>query len=343
MSNPELQGSQESKKIKLSTKNLSNLQKGLILILLSSVVMSLQNILTKIILSKKTILGIWEIGGVISPSLPNSILILVLRMALVFPLMAFLVAPRLYKNSWNDIKDTLKPENNKKLFYSIASGFFLFSSFFSIYLALGTIPAGIATTIFFIYPTITIFIMWFFFKEKPSIILIFAMLTIYIGGFLTIPPQNFTPRGDGNFSIGAISAAFSGIMFASYVIMIKQAKMHPAPFSIISFFIVLLLGVLILPFLDFKVEDGNWSSVLIGAFLLSITTLVGYVLNNFGVPLIGPALSAVIGASGPALTTIFAFALIQETLLIYQILGVFLVTLWVLGISVENLKKQAPK
>lgn len=54
----------------------------------------------------------------------------------------------------------------------------------------------------------------------------------------------------------------------------------------------------------------------------------------------GPALAAVIGATGPAITTIMAFIFINEKLEINQVIGVFLVTLWVLGISVENLKKQ---
>ena len=67
------------------------------------------------------------------------------------------------------------------------------------YIALGSIPTGIATTIFFIYPTITILLMWAFFRDKPSLPLVFAMVTIYIGGFMTIPAAAFTPKGEGNF------------------------------------------------------------------------------------------------------------------------------------------------
>lgn len=58
--------------------------------------------------------------------------------------------------------------------------------------------------------------------------------------------------------VGALSGAFSGIMFACYVIMIKQARMHPAPFSILSFAVVFLLGILIIPFLDYQVAEGNY-------------------------------------------------------------------------------------
>ena len=152
--------------------------------------------------------------------------------------------------------------------------------------------------------------MWIFFKETPGLTLVFAMITIYIGGFLTIPPANFTPRGDSNFMVGALSGAFSGIMFACYVIMIKQARMHPAPFSILSFAVVFLLGILIIPFLDYQVAEGNWPSVWIGSVCLAATTLGAYLLNNFGVPIVGPALAAVIGATGPAITTIMAFIFI---------------------------------
>ena len=116
--------------------------------------------------------------------------------------------------------------------------------------------------------------------------------------------------------------------------------MHPAPFTIINFATILLFGLLILPLFDFHVKPGNWTPLLIGTCVLGVTTLVGYLLNNSGVPLIGPSLTSVIGSSGPAITTFMAYFLIAETLNMYQGIGVLLVTLWVLGISVENMRKQ---
>jgi drug/metabolite transporter (DMT)-like permease len=318
----------------------SNFTKGVILILISSLIMSMQNVITRVILSKKTVLGIWEMGGYISPSMGNSILILVLRMLIALPILAFLVAPRIYKNTWVDIKSLIKPENKNRRIASLASGVFLFLSSFSIYLALGSIPTGVATTIFFIYPTVTIVLLWIFFSEKPPVPLVFAMLTIYLGGFLTIPESSFSSNADqSNILIGAMAAAISGITFAGYVIMIRIAKVHPAPFSIIGFTIILILGVMILPLFEFQVPTDHWDELLVGCIALATTTLFGYLLNNFGVPLIGPALTSVISASGPAVTAILALVIINESLTLHQMIGVFIVTLWVVGISVENMRK----
>ena len=327
---------------KTQVPSSSKFTKGIILILISSFIISLQNVITRVILSKKTVLGIWELGGYISPSMGNSILILVLRMLIALPVLAFVVAPRIHKTTWQDIGSLLKPENKNRLYASLASGVFLFMSSFSIYYALGSIPTGVATTIFFIYPTVTIILLWVFFSEKPPISLVFAMLTIYLGGFLTIPEASFSAKGETNILFGALAAAISGITFAAYVIMIRIAKVHPAPFSIIGFNIILILGVMILPLFDFDVPTENWDELLIGCIALATTTLFGYLLNNFGVPLIGPALTSVISASGPALTAILALVLINERLTLHQMIGVFIVTLWVIGISVENLRKSTP-
>jgi drug/metabolite transporter (DMT)-like permease len=320
---------------------MSTFSKGLLLILISSLIISFQNIITRVILSKQTIFEIWPTGGFIKPSMGNSILILIIRMVIVLPIMAFLVAPRIHNNTWGDIKDLFKGGNKVRLYATIGSGVFLFLSFFFIYLALGTIPTGVTTTIFFIYPTITIILAWLIFKDKPSLSLVFAMITIYIGGFLTIPEANFTTKGDANIVIGAGAAALSGIAFACYVTMIKLARMHPAPFSITTFTVVLILGIASIGFFKFEVNPESWDDLAIGCLALSATTLVGYLLNNYGVPIIGPALASVISASGPAVTALMALTIIHETMNMYQMLGVFLVTLWVLGISVENMKKQS--
>ncbi len=314
--------------------------RGVILILLSSITLSFQNVVTRIILKEKTILGLVKLGGFISPSPGNSLLILVMRLALVAPIMAFILAPIIYPNTWRDIRNLANVENRSQLWSVLGSGFFLFLSQFFIYIALGNIPTGVATTIFFVYPTVTILLAWLIFADRPTFLLALATATIYIGGYLTIP--NFTAGAQGDIMLGAATAIASGISFAGYVILIKVAKMHPAPFSVVNFTTIFVLSSATLPIFGYKINAGMWPQLCAGIVVLAVTTLVGYLLNNFGVPLIGPALAAVVGASGPAFTAIMALLFINETLVINQWLGVLLVTLWVLGISVENLKKNQP-
>ncbi|MCB1191278.1 MAG: EamA family transporter [Leptospiraceae bacterium] len=317
--------------------------KGLVMILLASLLLSFQNVVTRIILKNQpSVIGIFsDVGGFLAPSFANSVLIMILRMAIVAPIMALLVAPRLYKNTWKDMKELRKPQERKRLIYAITSALFLFMSQLFIYVALGNVPTGVATTIFFIYPTFTVLFSMILFKEKPSLILVLAMIVIYIGGFLTVPAKSFShthiPGSDP--LLGTITAVISGIAFAGYMVMIKMAKMHPAPFTIISFSIILLLGLLVMPFVISHVTVADWNGLFIGIVFLALTTLLGYLLNNSGVPIVGPAFASVISSSGPAVTVIMAFLIIHEDLVFKQDLGVTLVTLGVLGISMENLRK----
>jgi drug/metabolite transporter (DMT)-like permease len=324
--------------------NSGNFRLGLSLVLISSLMLSFQNVVTKVILFEKDVLGVFKMGGILAPGLENSLLLMFMRMAFTFPVMAFIVAPRIYKNTWKDIGSLTHYTNRTKLYATLGSAFCLFASQLSIYVALGSVPTGVATTIFFVYPTITILLVWLFYGEKPPVSLVFAMLTIYIGGFMTVPETAFSGRPDANnnYIVGGIAALLSGTAFAGYMILIKTAKMHPAPFTVVNFFTILVLSGLLLPQIDLKLDKLEWVPFLIGTGILSVTTLVGYLLNNFGVPLIGPSLTSVIGSSGPALTTMLAYLLISEKLNLYQVIGVFLVTLWVLGISVENMKKNSP-
>ena len=319
----------------------ANFKLGVILVLISSLMFSLQNIVVRVLLREQNIFGLFKVGGFITPSPGNSLLILMLRMIVVAPLMAFVVAPLFYKQTWRDIKHLGQKSQFSRLLSVIGSGFFLFLSQFFIYIALGNIPTGVATTIFFVYPTITILLSWFIFRDKPTFLLVLATVSIYIGGFLTIP--SFTTGARGNVGLGVTTAILSGLAFAVYVVLIKVSRLHPIPFSVVNFSTILFLSAIVLPFIGYQVDRPMWPSLLIGTLVLATTTLGGYLFTNIGVPLIGPPLASVVSASGPALTTILALLIIQEKLKLYQILGVVLVTVWVIGISAQNLKpKTAP-
>lgn len=339
-----------------TTPDANIFRTGLILVLLSSLTISFQNIVTRVILFPRDVFLLGNIGGVIAPGFGNSLLVLAMRMSLVAPVM-LLVSSFLYKNTFRDLKQLGSPEKRGYVWIAVGSGLCLFVSQCFIYIALGIIPTGVATAIFFVFPTVTILLAWLIFGSRPTFILALATVTIYIGCFLTIPATAFASRGgESPILQGALAAALSGTTFAGYVIMTqlsaKKLKLHPAPFSVVNFTVILigaavvLLGIYFLPPLQgYKpsVEQGNEVGLWVGCFMLFLTTLVGYLLNNYGIPMIGPSLASVVSATGPALTSIMALTLINENLVLNQWMGVGLVTLWVLGISVENMnsKKRA--
>jgi len=266
-----------------------------------------------------------------------------MRMIFVVPGM-MLVGRILYPNTFRDMRQLGNPEKIGSVWIVIASGVSLFLSQFFIYFALGNVATGVAISIFFVFPTVTILLSWLIFGSRPSFILGLAAITIYIGCFLTVPAAAFQSRDGSNIWLGAGTALLAGVTFAGYVILTqlsaKKLKLHPAPYSVINFSVILVLATVAMFFFPSDVPPENWNALWGGALILGATTLTGYALNNFGIPMIGASFASVISASGPALTSLLAVGVISESLALNQWLGVGLVTLWVIGISVDNMSRQ---
>ena len=328
------------------------LNTGFWLIAMSTLVLAFQNVVTKIILTKKPVFLFGSLGGFVQPSAGNALLILLMRMAIELPLL-FFIARWLYPRAWHDLRLLLNRSRRKSLGWLLLTGLTLFLSQFCFYIALGNIPTGIATTIFFVYPTVIILLDWQLFGSRPSLSLSLATITIYLGLFLSVPFQQGIK--DSNLWLGIITAIASGISLALYVIFTRicaqKLKLHPLPFRIIDCTTILVLSALtvqianIIPLkiLVSNVPPNMWNSLWIGTGILAVATLLGLVLNHFGLRQIGSPIAPMIGALVPALTTILALGLIGEKLLSIQAIGIALVTLWVLGISAENVQRMMAK
>jgi drug/metabolite transporter (DMT)-like permease len=357
---PETPRSQNSKQ----TGNSSWLTSGFVMILLSLVASALYNVsIRAMFFPKSQILGVFDVQQLISPTLGNCLLILMLRMLVVVPLMLVL-APIMHPWIWQDIGALAKslrrnsrqpnPEQINSqpnitkplLILAIASGFFLFLSQLLIYLAIGQVATGIAIALFFIYPITSGFLAWLLFKseqrERPTLFRISAIACICLGELLVI-----SIGGNGSTSAGATAAILSGISFAIYIILTRicAAKIHPVTFTLLNFTTMLVfcfIGLIIpLPsYLGVQINNTNLLELVLSAFILGVLTLFGYILNNLGVRKFGANRSALIGTTLPAITVIFAGLIIQESLSIIQVMGVLMVTLGAAAFNLEKIRKR---
>lgn len=322
----------------------SPVQLGLFLALLSAISLSLFNVCLKIILKgpqPREILGLFSLEGIISPGIGNSLLILLLRMIVVMGLMP-IVATFLYPPVWSDLRRFLQSGDRRLMLTVIGSGFFLFLSQVAIYVAIGEIPTGIAITIFFIYPIVTVIASWGLFGDRPTLIRVIAMIIILSGGILCLPAPN--PNiALGNVQVGVIAAVLAGVGFAGYVLLTQVAagKLHPIPFSLVNFasiFVFSSVSLMLLPdSLGINIQPGVWNGLMIGGVVLGVLTLSSYLLNNFAIRSAGAALASIIGTTGPALTALFAFWIIGEAIKQQQIYGMALVILGVGAMSIERM------
>jgi drug/metabolite transporter (DMT)-like permease len=333
--------------------------KGAGIVLLSSLILSFQNIVVRVVLSEQTVVGV-PLGGFIESSVGNLLLILFMRMLLVVPLMVCGIGTWLYPPLWREVKKRLEERNPALIGGVLASGFLLFLSLPLMFTALGTIPAGIATTLFFIYPTVTVLFAWWRFGDRPTPLLALAVGTIYAGCLLTLPSSDPSSESlsPGNLWLGVTMAILAGVVFAAYAILTQvcaqQLRLHPVPFTLGVFVTILLLSgaavgaiasfpglAATVPSLKIAVEPQMWGLLWASTAVLALTAITGFLLNNIGIRLIGAAQASIISASGPVFTSLLSWLLIQEALQDKaQAIGILLVTLWVGAIGSGTMKSQ---
>jgi drug/metabolite transporter (DMT)-like permease len=323
-------------------KEVSQLTLGFWLVLLSTIALSIHNVVVRIVGSESKIFGTFPLGGYIQLNLGNSLLILWIRMMVVLPLMAVL-AMILHPTVWRDLKKFFMAKDRRALLNVLGSGAFLFLSQILIYIAIGEIGPGVAVTILFMYPIVTVPLAWLLFGDRPTLLRLGVMITISLGVFLAAFPSISSTNTMSGWGVG--TAVISGIAFAFYLILMQLGfqKLHPVPVSLVQFSTIFVLSSLslLLPLpLSVQVLPSNQTGLVIGGIILGALTLVGYLLNNFGVRFLGAARASIIASSGPVLTAILAFLLIpgpKTALQAVQIGGILLVTLGVFGLSFERL------
>ncbi|NMF62036.1 EamA family transporter [Brasilonema octagenarum] len=337
-------------------RGISSLQiTGIMLLALSTVATALYNVAIKVIfLPGSQILGVFDAQRLISPNLGNSLFILMLRMLVVLPLM-LLLAPMLHSRVWQDLQylgdsvrgNSSNPSTKRVLILSVVSGCFLFLSQILIYLAIGQIPTGMAIALFFVYPIINGLVSWFLFRDRLTLFSSGAIAVIGMGELFVLGSSNSSVIG--NTRIGSIAAIAAGGAFAVYLLVSRMcaAKVHPVSLTLINFATMLLLSVfgLILPLptsWNLQLNRGYLLELVLCAFLLGVLTLFSYLFNNFGIRKIGASRSAIIGASIPALTVIFAGLILQETLQLEQVLGVLLVSFGAGALCFEKIRRTKP-
>lgn len=321
-----------------SNRDSSKISVGIILVLLSAVGLATQNVISRLFFVSGSLFGYFTLGGWIEPQINNVVMLLAIRMAAMALLLAG-ASPFLYSRTFLSIQQLSK--DIKLLGHVVGSGLCLFFGLTSLYLALSQISAGIAIAAFFIYPAITVLLVWQFLHQRPQPYQLSLMLIIFLGIALTTL-GTATNQASANSSAGIICALFAGLSFGLYGIFSELAlqsntSLHPVPFSLVTFVVVSgasSLSLWVLP--PVNLLPTLWQPVLVMTAVSALITVTAYVLNNFGIRYIGASLTALISGSTPALTALLAWIALQEGLRSQQILGVgLLVTIGVAALSLK--------
>lgn len=323
----------------------SALNRGMILILISTIALSLHNVVVGIIGFGGNIFGQLRFDSLIALNFQNAVLVLSLRMLIVVPALA-LVANYLYPPVWQDIRSAIQGRQYKALAPVIGSAIFLFLSQILIYMAIPAIGPGVAVTILFMYPLVTVPMAWLLFGDRPTWLRIVVMFAIVAGVVLASLPKLVLSNQAS--PVGIVTAICSGIAFAFYLLLMQISfrKLHPVPVSLIQFSSIFVFASLVTILVPGNVNSANIPGLIGAIVILGLLTLVGYLLNNFGVRLMGAARASIIASSGPIVTALLAYFIsptAEAELTTIQILGIVLVTLAVAGLSFERMLVTKPK
>lgn len=330
----------------------AQLQTGLLLVVLSTLALSLHNVVVGMIGYGGQIFGRIPMEGVLPLTIPNSLLLLWLRMVVVVPLL-ILAAPRLYPRVGSDLRQLFQNADRRPLVQVVASGGFLFLSQVLIYKAIADVGPGVAVTLLFMYPLITVPLAWFLFGDRPTPLRLVVMFAISMGIVFTALPRISRDLTGSDVSLWGVGAALlASVAFALFLIAMQLSfkRLHPVSVSLLQFSTIFILTSLILIVGSFFGLDPDRPSsslgLYLGAGLLGLLTLLGYLFNNYGVKLLGASQASIVAASGPVVTAILAYFITpgeKSALLFIQWMGVILVTLGVISLSLERLASQHRK
>jgi len=203
------------------------------------------------------------------------------------------------------------------------SSIFLFESY-------SMMPAGIASTILFVYPVLTAIIMAVFFKEKIRWYTVLS-LALSLGGLLLLY------KGDSTGTVSLLGIFFvvmSSLMYAIYIVGVNRSALKEMNAVKLSFYAI-VVGVIVLfcVRLGFgtrlqAVPDGfSWLCL---AGLGVIPTTISLISLAVSIRNIGSTPAAILGVLEPATAVFFGCLVFDEPFTVSLIFGFVTIMLAVL-------------
>lgn len=240
-----------------------------------------------------------------------------------------LILPFLYLLIKKDGKETLKIEKEEFKKITLVATLGYGATALLLYLSYNYIPSGMATTIHFIYPVFVILGCILFFKEKPSIPKLIAVILCLFGVLMF-----FDGKGNTDFT-GIFLSFMSSITFAFYTVYLDKSDLKKISTIKLTFYLCLIAAIMMLIFslitktFVMNMKPLGW----IMALLLSLSVGFGVTLFQFGIKAIGPQNTSILSTFEPITSVIIGVLLLNESFGIKTFLGILFILLGVIIIS----------
>ncbi|MGB7084376.1 MAG: hypothetical protein WBD47_02400 [Phormidesmis sp.] len=285
----------------------------------------------------------WSLSiGQLGIGMVPAVALLWFRMLVIIPVLVIL-APQLYRNTWDDLQDWIY-NRNWLLVLLMGSGAALFASQVLIYQCIGTIGPVLGATVLFMYPLSAV-PMGLFSARGPRLtsLGVVAMVAIAMGSILVIKPL-LNPALDPEATRAICLGILASVAFSLYIVLTNisyRQQCHPIPTSIVQFATVAVLSSLVLLVKPLGLANISWISFSAWGLLLGIALLLVYLFTYSSLRLIGP-MTTVVAAATPLVTVLIAWSFTpRPPLEIIQWTGVMLVTVGGIALGKEKLESKS--
>ena len=251
----------------------------------------------------------------------NTLSVLLLRYGLALPMIALMIflRGRSFRVAWNSLLGI------------VWLGILMSTSSLTLFVSYNYMPAGIASSILFVYPILVALIMTLFYKEKLTMQTLLCLL-LALSGIVML--YNV---GDGEtLSLaGTIIVLISALSYAVYMVEINKPRMAGIATLTILFYL-LITGILIFSVimiagsamgvarLRLTLPD-TWYLWLDAVALALFPTVVSLVCTTSSIQIIGPTPTAILGALEPVTAVVMGVIFFDEGMTAREAFGITMI------------------
>ena len=209
---------------------------------------------------------------------------------------------------------------------------------FSLLIAYQNIATGVASTIHFMYPLAVSLVMMYFFQEKKSLWVMFALFMSLLGAALLSSGELEAKNGDT--IVGLVAACVSVFSYAGYIVGVRMTRAVRINSTVLTCYVMGLgtvlyfIGALTTSGLRLVADGYTWLIILglaLPATAISNITLVR------AIKYAGPTLTSILGAMEPLTAVVIGVFVFKELFTLNSAIGIILI---LLAVSVVIFRKQ---
>jgi len=209
---------------------------------------------------------------------------------------------------------------------------------FSLLIAYQNIATGVASTIHFMYPLAVSLVMMYFFQEKKSLWVMFAVFMSLLGAALLSSGELEAKNGDT--IVGLVAACVSVFSYAGYIVGVRMTRAVRINSTVLTCYVMGLgtvlyfIGALTTSGLQLVADGYTW--LIIWGLALPATAISNITLVR-AIKYAGPTLTSILGAMEPLTAVVIGVFVFKELFTLNSAIGIILI---LLAVSVVIFRKQ---